>query len=278
MKRFLAIALLMAVGTVVYAQHATLLDIKGKVEVQLPGKAWTEAKNGTKLPPGSMVSTGFKSTASLAVMGGEALISLKPLTRLALEELIKSATGSTTSVKLVSGKVKAEVRPGTPENTQTFEVKGPNATASVRGTGIDTDGESIVVNHGSVDFVNNYGIGRSVIGGEFTTTGGGPSVSPPVAVKPATAPAAIPTGQAEEDAAEEETDEPSSGDTAAPEPGLEAEPELDLDTIADTFGDQMVLTGSSDKPSFEDVLQDVVSAVIDEQLSVLTADLTVIIE
>jgi len=43
--------------------------------------------------------------------------------------------------------VKAEVRPKTAANDQQFEVKGPNATASVRGTGIDTDGVSILVNH-----------------------------------------------------------------------------------------------------------------------------------
>ena len=157
MKIFVLFFLLLIVNAL-GAQEAVFKDVKGKVEFQLPGKDWVAAKVGDTVPAGTLISTGFKATASLSVLGS--VISLKPLTRLSLEELVNSGSGSKTTLKLLSGKVKAEVRPQSEENSQQFEVKGPNATASVRGTGLDTDGESIFVSHGSVEFVNAFGISR----------------------------------------------------------------------------------------------------------------------
>ena len=93
MKTTTLTAVLLLLGSSLFAQEAVFKDVKGKVEYQLPGKDWVPAKNGDSVPAGTMVSTGFKSTANLSVMGS--LISLKPLTRLSLDELVKTDTGTT---------------------------------------------------------------------------------------------------------------------------------------------------------------------------------------
>ncbi|MEI8092679.1 MAG: FecR domain-containing protein [Spirochaetales bacterium] len=267
MKTTILTALVLLLSFGLAAQEAVFKDVKGKVEYQLAGKAWSPAKVGDSIPAGTLVSTGFKSTASLSVLGS--LISLKPLTRLSLDELVKSETGTKTSLKLLSGKVKAEVRPKTAANDQEFEVKGPNATASVRGTGLDTDGESILVNHGEVEFTNNFGINRSVQGGEFTTSGSGPSVSPPVSVKPAAAPALKDDGTVDEEKVTEQDNQEAENGTT-----------VDLETVSNDFGDQVDTTDTG--PSFTEVLDEVVSEVVSdvvEQTNVaVSADLTVTIQ
>ncbi len=142
---FLAIAALSAQNKPL---QATIGKIAGKVEVQLPGKDWRPAKEGEILPKGTMVSTGFKSTAVLTVSNSNILV--KPVTRMKLEEIVQTQSGTNTQVYLSTGKLSVEV---TPQQNQTtdFTVSSPTATASVRGTGFDFDGEVLIVRHGVVE-------------------------------------------------------------------------------------------------------------------------------
>lgn len=163
------------------ALTATITEVAGKVECKLPGKDWVAAKTGTVLPAGSLISTGFKSTAILKTES--ATLTVKPVTRLSLEELVKSEGTTKTQMFLMAGRVKAEVTPRKGEQAD-FKVKSPTATASVRGTGFEFDGQNLLVDHGAVQFESDTGIGisQTVTSGEFSTLSQTGTVTAPVAV------------------------------------------------------------------------------------------------
>ena len=160
---------------------ATVTEVAGKVECKLPGTNWRAAKTGDVLPAGSLISTGFKSTAILKTES--ATLTVKPVTRLSLEELIKSEGTTKTQMFLMTGRVKAEVTPHEGEKAE-FKVKSPTATASVRGTGFEFDGKSLLVDHGFVLLEAESGIGvpQIVAAGEWTSISNTGAVAVPVAV------------------------------------------------------------------------------------------------
>ena len=91
MKKFLGIFILCIASISALAAAsltATVTEIAGKVECKLPGKEWRSAKTGDVLPAGSLIATGFKSTAILKTES--AVLTVKPVTRLSLEELVQS--------------------------------------------------------------------------------------------------------------------------------------------------------------------------------------------
>lgn len=160
---------------------ATITEVAGKVECKLPGKEWQSAKTGDVLPAGSLISTGFKSTAILKTEA--ATLTVKPVTRLSLEELVKSEGTTKTQMFLMTGRVRAEVTPKDGEKAK-FKIKSPTATASVRGTGFEFDGQNLFVDHGTVQLEAESGIGipQSVSGGQFSTISQTGTVTPPIAV------------------------------------------------------------------------------------------------
>ena len=184
MKRYLGIFLLCTAGIFSAAaatQTATVTEVAGKVECKLPGNDWKTAKVGDTVPAGSCISTGFKSTAIIKTES--ATLTVKPVTRLSLEELIKSEGTTKTQMFLMAGRVKAEVTPKEGEKAE-FKVKSPTATASVRGTGFEFDGQNLLVDHGAVQFESGSGIGipKMVASGEFSTISQMGTVTTPVAV------------------------------------------------------------------------------------------------
>jgi hypothetical protein len=216
------------------AESAVFKEVKGKVEYQIDGDDWMPAKVGASVPAGAVISTGFKSSAALEVLGS--VIMIKPLTRMVLDELVRSASGTKTGLTLLSGKVKTEVKPSSATSATVFDVKSPTATASVRGTGFEFDGENILVNHGNVVFSNQWGVSRSVQGGEFSSAGRGGSVSPPIPVKPAEKPAITAEGGAEE------VEAMFTEDSSVPVEGAaEAPAEYGLGQVIETYGDELLL-------------------------------------
>ena len=161
--------------------QATILEVAGKVEYQAPGAGWKTAKVGAVIVRGTMVSTGFKSTASIKV--GEAVITVKPVTRLTLEELVRTEGGTQTALFLTSGRVQADVTPSKTEKVS-FSIKSASATASVRGTGFEFDGYNLLVTHGMVELRNNWNQYRYVGGGEYSYLETDNSVSIPIAANP----------------------------------------------------------------------------------------------
>jgi hypothetical protein len=150
--------------------QAVVKEVSGKVEVKAAGaSAWLPAKAGLKLAKGSFVSTGFNSTALLEL--GPSLLSVKPLTRMQLEELIAKEGTVSTELFLKVGKVKAELKSGVGLK-QDFTLKSPVSTAAVRGTEFEFDGLTVKVVNGLVFFSNTLGQGRGVGAGEQSTLSG----------------------------------------------------------------------------------------------------------
>jgi hypothetical protein len=132
-------------------QGASIKEMTGTVELKLPGTAeWAPAKVGDTVSTQTLISTGFKSIAVLAI--GESVITVRPLTRLSLEELTALNTVEQVSLNLRAGRIRAEVTP--PAGTKTdFTVRGPTVTASVRGTAFDFDTVNLRVSEGTVMLV-----------------------------------------------------------------------------------------------------------------------------
>lgn len=186
MKKYLGMLILCVTGifsTTAIAMTATIAEIAGKVECKLPGTEWKAAKAGDVLPAGSFISTGFKSTAILKTES--ATLTVKPVTRLSLEELVKSEGTTKTQMFLMTGRVRAEVTPKTGETAE-FNVKSPTATASVRGTGFEFDGQNLLVEHGAVQFKAKSGVGIPLLvgAGQFSTLSELGTVTAPIAVAP----------------------------------------------------------------------------------------------
>lgn len=131
---------------------ATLGDIKGKVEVKLAKGDWTTATEGMKIDLNTTISTGFDSTATLAIE--KTTVVVRPLTRLTLDKLLEQSPGSTsTSLFLRVGSVQAKVKATVPGTPQDFKVQSPYSTASVRGTEFEYDGLTLSVTEGTVSLV-----------------------------------------------------------------------------------------------------------------------------
>lgn len=163
--------------------EAKVLEVAGKVEFKSGSGSWRPMKVGMNLAKGTMISTGFKSSAIIQL--GDATITVRPVTRLSLEELIKSEKGTQTELFLTAGRVKAEVTPSKVEKVE-FSIRSATATASVRGTGFETDGRNLIVTHGMVELKNIWGQFRYVGGGEYSRVEPDSSVSIPLAVNPET--------------------------------------------------------------------------------------------
>jgi hypothetical protein len=184
MRKTAIITILFAIGLAslpAFAQatqvKGTFTEITGKVEIQLAGQAaWKPVKVGTVIEKATTISTGFKSTCVIQI--GNALVTLKPLSRLRLDNMVADmAKGITeTAIFLVTGKVSAEVAP-TQNVVTTFQVMSPTATASVRGTGFEFDGINLRVYHGLVAIASPTGVVRTVGAGESS------SVSDPATVE-----------------------------------------------------------------------------------------------
>lgn len=150
----LLVALLMvATAMILPAQTATITDVSGKVEV-LQNNQWRAAQTGDSLPLGATISTGFNSSATLAV--GNATLQVRPLSRMQIEELVERDGVLRTNVSMPVGRVRADVRT-TEGLTNDFQIRSTVSTASVRGTEFEFDGFSLEVGNGTVRLINDAG-------------------------------------------------------------------------------------------------------------------------
>jgi hypothetical protein len=150
MKKIFVFMLVFAGIWSVFAQEgqAVILEARGTVEIQDGGLAeWRAAAPGDTFGKNAVISTGFRSTALIAL--GDSRLSVRPLTRLTLEELVQRDTAEEVSLHLRTGRIRAEVRPPSGGRTD-FTVRSPVATASVRGTSFEFDTRHLYVNDGRV--------------------------------------------------------------------------------------------------------------------------------
>jgi hypothetical protein len=166
-----------------FGQFAVLKDFMGTVEVRVPGGQWASASLGMTLEKNASISTGFKSSAVLGL--GNSTITVRPLTRLTLEELIQNQADETVRLNLRTGRVRAEVAPPSGGKT-TFTIRSTQATASVRGTEFEFEKDAVYVSSGNVMFGDESGTEVSVQAGESSSAseGGGVSVPAPEEVAP----------------------------------------------------------------------------------------------
>ena len=122
---------------------ALVNSVVGKVEVQV-NDSWIQVRNGDILSSGSIISTGFKSSAVLYI--GASLIEVRALTRLTIEEIVEQNQNYNTTMFLDAGSIKADIKKS--ENKRVgFKVRTSVATASVRGTSgeIYSDGTLVCI-------------------------------------------------------------------------------------------------------------------------------------
>ena len=156
MKKTVLAFLLIFTALSVFAQNGVLREISGTVELKAAGGAgFVPATIGDEVTQQTVISTGFKSTALVAV--GSALIAVRPLTRLTLTEISAAAGTETLNVNLSAGRVRVDVNP--PAGTRaSMSVSSPSATASVRGTGWEQNTLGITTYNGIVEYQTNNGM------------------------------------------------------------------------------------------------------------------------
>lgn len=147
--------------------QATVQSFSGNVEVQLPGGRWQPAEVGMDLPVESQISTSFGAEAVIA-LGEPAVIRVRPLTRMRIEELIEREGAVESEMFLQVGRVRGEVR-GVEGLQSEFRMRSTQATAAVRGTDFDFDGVNLRVLTGLVQVSNRFGRRVSVGGNEETS-------------------------------------------------------------------------------------------------------------
>jgi hypothetical protein len=171
-KTFCIIVMLSAAAYGIFAQSAAqngvIRELTGEVELKPAGTtAFVAARAGDEVAPNTIVSTGFKSTAVIAV--GSSVITVRPLTRLSLAEIQSSAGTENLNVNLQAGRVRVDVNPPAGSRAN-FTVQSPTATASVRGTSFEFDTRNLTVSEGSVAFSGASGMASMV------NTGGANSI------------------------------------------------------------------------------------------------------
>jgi hypothetical protein len=164
MKQLVIFVLLTLSAGVISAQNAeaVIKEMTGTVELKRSGSAdWVAAKEGDRITKDTVVSTGFKSIAVIAA--GNSTITVRPLTRLSLAELLTQNETETVNVSLNTGRIRVEVNPPAGGRAN-FTAQTPSSTASVRGTAFDMNTVNIQVLRGAVNYRAESGtLNRPVI-------------------------------------------------------------------------------------------------------------------
>nr|MBP3282388.1 FecR domain-containing protein [Treponema sp.] len=116
--------------------QAIVEKASGKVEVQdrTDPTKWLPLSAGTPLDKGAVIQTGFKSELVLKIKNSK--VSVAPLTRITLEQLVSKDKKDETRIYLDTGSIKSNVKK-TEDRAVGFKVRSPVATASVRGTELE---------------------------------------------------------------------------------------------------------------------------------------------
>jgi hypothetical protein len=144
--------------------QAAFIEIRGDVEVRTAASAdWMPAVQGSDIAAGTIISTGFKSTA--VISAGSSRLLIRPLTKLTLEEIIQNAGNDEIKLFVQTGRIRADVAP--PQSGKTnFTLRSPQATNSVRGTSFEFDTVNLRVLKGLVRYSYINGMTVYVAEGE----------------------------------------------------------------------------------------------------------------
>jgi hypothetical protein len=177
-KTFFVVLLSAAIAAGVFGQNGVIRELTGEVEIKRSGaSSFTAARAGDTIARDTIVSTGFRSTAVIAI--GSSTITVRPLTRLSLAEIQSASEAENVNVNLQTGRVRVDVRP--PAGTRAdFTVQSTTASASVRGTSFEFDTVNLSASEGTVSFGSASGAPAVMVqagGSSFIGTNGN-AVSP----------------------------------------------------------------------------------------------------
>ena len=178
MKYVYSVLFIIVLASPLYsADLITIEKVNGKVEIREPGGGWEKAIQGSTIPQGSIISTGFKSSAELD-LSGSSTIYVKPLTRMAIDELATTGNKVNTKLNLRLGRIKADVKTSKGLKHD-FTLKTPVSTAAVRGTVFEAGANgNLDVETGKIQQRNKIGQKTTVPGGNSSSVAGG-GYSPP---------------------------------------------------------------------------------------------------
>ncbi len=131
MKKIFAFSFLTLFAFCIYAYDAEVLALDGKAMASSNGSSWTALSVGSKIAQGSIIQTAFKSSLKLKLKGSQ--IDLGPMTRISLDELSEGSERDNAVLSMKTGSVTSNVKK-IEDRRVGFTIKGPAATASVRGT------------------------------------------------------------------------------------------------------------------------------------------------
>jgi hypothetical protein len=152
MNKLVIFVLLTLSAVVISAQNteAVIKEMTGTVELKTSGSSvWVAAREGDRITKDTVVSTGFKSIA--LITAGNSIITVRPLTRLSLAELLTQNETETVNVNLNTGRIRVEVNPPAGSRAN-FTVRTPSSVASVRGTTFEMNTVNIHVSEGAVNY------------------------------------------------------------------------------------------------------------------------------
>ena len=164
MKKLFVFMLLILAGGFVFAQeYGVIRELAGTVELMASGAvSFTPATIGAQVGEDTVISTGFKSTALIAIES--ILIIVRPLTRLTLTEIRSQPGLEMLNVNLQAGRVRVDINP--PAGTRaSMTVVSPSAIAGARGTSFEFDTRNLYVNDGQVSFKGLAGQGILISAG-----------------------------------------------------------------------------------------------------------------
>jgi hypothetical protein len=163
MKKIIVIFLAVVTAAGAFCQEGVIRELTGDVELKHAGTSvFLPASKGDTVASSTIVSTGFRSTAIIAV--GNSVITIRPLTRLTLAEIQTMENTENVKVNLQAGRVRVDVTPPAGTKTQ-FTVQSPMAVSSVRGTSFEMDTETLSVSEGRVIYSGTAGPAAIVTGG-----------------------------------------------------------------------------------------------------------------
>ncbi|MEM7677841.1 MAG: FecR family protein, partial [Myxococcota bacterium] len=144
------------------ATEVTVIEVNGSVSVRAKGaEAFSRAQKGDRIGQGARLRTGDDGKAKLRFADGTISI-VRPKTEIAIDMAPQGQTGSNAVVLFFGRLWSSVVKSAT--GTQSFEVRGANAVAGVRGTifevGVADDGAvRVAVSEGQVDVNGDDGDG-----------------------------------------------------------------------------------------------------------------------
>ena len=157
-----------------FADNAWLEQVKGDVQIQQKGQAWSLASSGAHVEAGDQIKTGPK--ASVIVHLQKADVSLYENTEFKVNEYSTAKDGMKAELNLILGHLQARVKKL--DDKEKLEVVTPTNVAAVRGTTLDLltfilntkNYTRLVMTDGKVKFCTKSGLVCVIVKeGEYAT-------------------------------------------------------------------------------------------------------------